>query len=78
MTFLHKPWHRRGFSLASFELAPLEFEAEFDEPLADSAPAAGELRAPAGRHLRVVHDSRTIDAAAELRQALSQLRRSLR
>lgn len=78
MTFLHKPWHRRGFSLASFELAPLEFEAESDEPLARSAHDAGHHRAPAERHLCAVQEGGPIDAAAELRQALAQVRRSLR
>lgn len=77
MTFLHRPWHRRHFALPSFEPAPLEFEAEFGEPLAHSAPEAGQLRAPTERHLRAVQDSRPVDAADELRQALSQLRRSL-
>ena len=78
MTFLHKPWRRRDFALPSFEPAPLEFEAEFGEPLARSAPDTGQHRAPVERHLRAVQDSRPVDAAAELRQALSQLRRSLR
>lgn len=78
MAFLNKPWRWRDFALPSFEPAPLQFEAEFDEPLSTSAPQAGQLREPAGRHLCAVQDSRPVDAAAELRQALSQLRRSLR
>lgn len=77
MKFLHKRWSRRGFALPSFEPAPLEFEAELDEPLTRSALEAGQLGAPTERHLRAVQDSRPVDAAAELRQALFQIRRSL-
>lgn len=78
MGFLHRPWPRRDFALPSFDPAPLEFGAEFDEPQTRSAPEAGQLRAPAERRLRAVQDIRPVDAATELRQALSQLRRSLR
>jgi hypothetical protein len=78
MAFLHTPWRRRHFALPSFDPSPLEFGPEFDEPPARSAPQAGQLREPAGRHLCAMQDSRPLDAAAELRQALSQLRRSLR
>lgn len=78
MGFLHRPWPRRDFALPSFDPAPLEFEAEFAEPQTRSAPEGGQLRAPAGRRLRAVQDIRPIDAVAELRLALSQLRRSLR
>lgn len=63
MAFPRTPWHRRGFSLPRFELAPLEFAAD-----------AVEL----DRNLHSVQDrGRPIDAAAELSQALTELRRSL-
>lgn len=77
MTFGHWPWIRRDFALPSFEPASLEFE-ELEERLSDPAADAGELRAPASGHTCAVGDTvPPIDAAAELRQALSEIRRSL-
>lgn len=79
MAFVHRSWLRRDFTLPSFEPTPLEFEPEADELSADPAPEAGGLRRPTSeRRLHAVEQGPTIDAATELRQALSQLRRSLR
>lgn len=78
MAFVHRPWLRRDFALPTFEPAPLEFEPEADERSADPALEAGGLRHPRSeRRLHAVEQGATIDAAAELRQALQELRRSL-
>lgn len=78
MAFVHRAWLRRDFALPAFEPAPLEFEPEADEPAADPEPQPGRLARPTSeRRLHSVKHGRAIDAAAELRQALQELRRSL-
>ena len=54
-------WPRTEFSLPPFELVPLEFEPDAGESLDE--PSLEEVV--------------SIDAAAELRQALAELRRSI-
>lgn len=78
MAFLHRSWLRRDFALPTFEPAPLEFEPEADEPSADPASEADGFPQPRSEHrLQAEEQGATIDAAAELRQALFELRRSL-
>ena len=92
MPILDQLFARRDFSLAYFELLPLEFDeaGEADELLLDqpaghctpnaasAIPTAGELRESIERHLRGDSASaRRADAADELRNALAELRRSL-
>jgi hypothetical protein len=87
MAFLTRLLSRREFPLAQFDLAPLAFELQRTpaDEVGETAPlprTPGEMRESVERHLRLVRAEDDLplleqDAVDELREAISELRRSL-